>query len=270
MSSSDPLPALLTPFLEHPEQAGVLVDFDGTLAPIVQDPAAARPLPEAGDVLHRLAHRYRRVAVISGRPAAFLAEHLRPEPCVDEADCPGEGLLASGLYGLEMADGDAVTSNPVADDWRQLVKRVAARAEEEAPAGVLVERKGLSVVLHYRTAPGQADWVTRWVDEHAESTGLVRHPARMSEELRPPLDVDKGTVVGELAAGLDAVCFLGDDSGDLPAFAVLDRLARDEGVTTLKVVAGSDETPPEVREAADVVVDGPEGALELLDRLVGG
>ena len=259
------LDALLEPLRSRPDRAGVLTDFDGTLAPIVDDPTLARPLPAAVDALHRLATVYRRVAVISGRPASFLAEHLalggRPP------DQGGEGLLAAGLYGLEMADGDQVTTDPRADEWRRVVEEVAGRADASAPAGVLVERKVLTVVLHYRTAPGDGAWADRYAADEADRTGLVVHPGRMSVELRPPLAVDKGTVVEGLTEGLAAACFLGDDRGDLPAFAVLDRLAAERGMATVKVGVRSEEAPDELLEAADVVVEGPEGAVEVLSRL---
>jgi trehalose 6-phosphate phosphatase len=89
----------------------------------------------------------------------------------------------------------------------------------------------------------------------------------MSFELHPPIPADKGTALRELAQGLRAICFLGDDLGDLPAFAELDRL-HDEGVATLRVAVRSEEAPPALLEAADVVVEGPEGAHELLQRFL--
>lgn len=258
---------LMAPFLHDPRRAGVLTDFDGTLAPIVVDPTASRPLPEAVDVLHRLAARYGRVAVISGRPAAFLASHLRLGAKPDRQ--ARDGLLAVGLYGLEIADGDQVITDPRALEWLPVVEEVARRADEQAPLAVLVERKGLSLTIHYRTAPGAAGWAAEWVAEQAARTGLVRHPARMSEELRPPLPVDKGTAVSALVEGLAAACFLGDDRGDLPAFAALDALACDTGMVVLKVGVRSDEAPSELLAAADVVVDGPVGAVGMLTRLLG-
>lgn len=253
------LDRLLAPFLAAPDRAGVLTDFDGTLAPIVDEPAAARPLAAAVEVLHLLADRYGRVAVVSGRPAAFLARHLRL------AQAPR--LVAVGLYGMEYAQGDAVTTDPRAEEWRAAVDRAAAEAEQQAPPGVHVERKGLSVTLHYRTCPEHAGWVVRWAEGHAAWSGLVVHPGRMSAELRPPVDLDKGTVVADLARGLDAVCFVGDDVGDLPAFAVLDRL-REAGVATLKVVVTSAEAPRALLDAGDVVVESPTAALAVLERLL--
>ena len=266
MARPDPDPALLAPFVEHPDRAAIVTDFDGTLSPIVDDPADARPLPDVVDVLHRLAHRYGRVAVVSGRPAAFIAEHLDLEECEDDEGC--KTLLVSGLYGLEKAEGGEVTPHPDASRWRQAVDEVAERAEGEAPDGVFVEHKGLSVTVHYRTAPGQEDWVRGWAEERAEETGLACQPGRRSYELRPPVEADKGSAVAEVVAGLDAACFAGDDRGDLPAFEALDRLAREEGMRTLKVGVRSDESPAELLEAADVEVDGPEGVVELFRRLL--
>lgn len=237
----------------------MFTDFDGTLAPIVTDPAAAGPLPGTPATLARLAARFARVAVISGRPVAYLLEQL-----------PGAGqVILSGLYGLERARAGTVEQVAEAAAWRDVVARVAEAAEAEAPSGVGVERKGLAVTLHVRTVPEHAGWVSQWAAEQASRTGLVAHPGKMSVELRPPVEADKGTVVTELAAGLDAVCFLGDDRGDLPAFAALASLAA-AGVHTLAVAVASDEAPTEVLEAADVVVAGPEEALSLLDGLAGG
>ncbi|MHB1912227.1 MAG: trehalose-phosphatase, partial [Acidimicrobiales bacterium] len=102
----------------------------------------------------------------------------------------------------------------------------------------------------------------------AAELGLVAHPARMSVELRPPLAVDKGTVVAGLADGFATVAYLGDDIGDLPAFRALDDLAA-SGMRTAKVGVTGPEAPPVLLAAADVVLDGPEAALGLLEDLAG-
>lgn len=246
----------LGPWLEAPGSAGVLTDFDGTLSAIVDDPKSARPLAGAADTLGRLARRYRLVAVVSGRPVAYLLERLAPSPAV----------TLVGLYGLEKGESGAVHALPEAERWRHRVAEVAAAAEMEAPPGVHVERKGLTVVLHIRRAPHYERWIETWAEEQAQRTGLVAHPAKMSVELMPPVLTDKGSVVVALADGLKAVCYVGDDVGDLPAFAALARLAA-AGVATLAVAVRSDEAPPGLLEQADVVVDGPEGALRFLQSL---
>jgi trehalose 6-phosphate phosphatase len=250
-------PALLAPLLAAPERSAVLVDFDGTLSPIVTDNAAARPLPGAGDVLLALRDRYAEVAVVSGRPIAYLAAHL-----------PAEVDL-SGIYGLEQRRGGALTEHPAAADWRADVDALAAAAHDALPGGVEVEHKGLSLTLHLRRHPELTDDARAWAERAAARAGFEVRTAKRSFELHPPVAVDKGTVVDELTAGCAAACYVGDDEGDLDAFDGLDRLAA-RGGTAIRVAVLTDEVSPLLLERADLVVDGPEGALDLLRRLASG
>jgi len=240
-------------------QGLVAVDFDGTLAPIVADPAAARPLPGAVETLAHLAERVAVVAVVSGRPVDFLAERLGPPA----------GVVLVGLYGLERLVDGVRQVDPRAARWADTVDAVAADARRSAPAGVGVEHKGLSVGLHYRRAPRERAWVERFAATAGPSSGLVAHSGRMSIELRPPVPADKGTVVRELAAGRPAACYIGDDVADRPAFAALAE-RRAAGAATLSVLVASDETPADLAEAADLVVGSPDEALDLLRSLPGG
>src|ERR687888_1142416 len=105
---------VLDPFVAHPDRSAVIVDFDGTLAPIVADPPAAAPLPEAAAILGRLARRFGRVAVVSGRPVEFLRTRL-----------PVDGLALFGQYGIERFDGTQVTTAPAAARWTDAVRRAA-------------------------------------------------------------------------------------------------------------------------------------------------
>jgi trehalose 6-phosphate phosphatase len=137
----------------------------------------------------------------------------------------------------------------------------------------VVEPKGLSLTLHFRTRPELGPELHAWADAEAARSGLVVRPAKASIELHPPVPGDKGSVVEHtvLAAfpadnSMSAVAFLGDDVGDLPAFDALDRLGA-SGLHAVKVAVATDETPAELLERADVVVDGPAGALAFLERL---
>ena len=98
--------------------------------------------------------------------------------------------------------------------------------------------------------------------------GLVVHPAKMSVELHPPVAVDKGTAVLALAAGLRAVCFLGDDVGDLPGLRRPRRPPRRRASPRRRSPCAAPRRRAEVLAAADVVVDGPAGAVEVLRALV--
>jgi trehalose 6-phosphate phosphatase len=257
ITSPDTLAALVEPFTAEPARAGVFCDFDGTLAPIVDDPAAARPLEGVADLLAALAEVYARVGVISGRPVAFLVERLG-----------GRGLWLAGLHGLEAAtdDGGVTVPDEVAA-WRPVVDEVADLAEAQGWPAELVERKGLSVTLHFRVAPEREDEARAWAEAHAARTGLGLLAGRKSYELRPPVGRDKGTALIEGAAGLECVMFAGDDRGDLDAFDALDRLAAD-GVTTARVGVRSEESPAELLERADVLVEGPAGMASALERLL--
>ena len=246
----------LRPFTDRPADAAVVLDFDGTLAPIVADPASARPLDGVTDALTRLTARMGLVGIISGRPVDFLVPLLP------------DGLVLSGLYGLEVVREGQRADRAGAGAWREVVADVARSSVDRGPEGMVVEPKGLSLTLHYRTRPEIAVDVAEWARQQGARSGLLVRPAKMSVELHPPIAADKGTAVEELVGSLAAVCFVGDDRGDLPAYDALDRLAA-RGVHALRVAVASEEAPDELIDRADLVLQGPTEVLDLLRRLAG-
>jgi trehalose 6-phosphate phosphatase len=248
---------VLEPFLGDPARSVVIVDFDGTLAPIVPDPPAAVPLPAAAETLGRLARCIGRVAVVSGRPLEFLQHHL-----------PVDGLALFGQYGVERLDNGEVTTAPDAVRWVEAVARAAEDAEAGLP-GLFVERKGtVAVGLHWRQRPDLEEPATELGRRLAAASGLRLEPGRQTLELRPPVDIDKGTVTEELAAGASAAMFIGDDKGDLAAFDTLTRLVAEGRLPyAVRVAVRSSENPAALLERADLTVDGPDGVLDLLSRL---
>ena len=237
--------------------SAVLTDFDGTLAPIVPDPELAVPLPEAPSVLAALAERFAVVAVVSGRPVAFLERHLAGAG-------PAVGLV--GGYGVEWREQGELHRDPAVEPWLAPAAEVAAAAQAEAPAGVGVEDKGFAVTLHWRPAPEAGPWAHDFARRWAERTGLILQPGRMAVELRPPVALDKGDTLERLAGSCRGACFVGDDVGDLAAFDALDRLAA-TGRRAVRVAVADAESPPELLARADVVVEGPRQALSLLRSL---
>ncbi len=252
------LPAPLRTLAAEPGRAALFLDFDGTLAAIVEDPTGARPLPGVPALLTELAASFALVAVVSGRPTGFLADVLG-QPA---------GVTLTGLYGLERA-----LRGPEHDAWASVVDEVVAEARAEAPQGVYVEPKGLTVTLHWRRVPEHKDWVLAFAERQHTQHGLAVHEGRHERELRPAVAVDKGTVVRSLAvehAGqLRAVAVFGDDMGDLPAFAAVRELTAPDGrlLTSVRVAAVDAESPPEVAVHADLTVHGAAGAVELLRAL---
>jgi trehalose 6-phosphate phosphatase len=250
--------ATISLLARRPAQTAILVDFDGTLAPIVDHPEAARALPRAVDVLAELARTMARVAVVSGRPVEFLAEHL-----------PVPRLVLVGGYGIERIAGGVRRVDPRTAPYLDAIETVAREAEARLP-GIYVERKGgLSVTLHWRMAAHRAAEVQSVAAELAARHGLdAPLRGRKAVEIRPPVPVDKGSAVAELLEGVQVAAFAGDDIGDLPAFAALQAAARDGRLGgAVRIGVLSPEAPTELRDNVDVVVDGPAGLLTLLDAL---
>ena len=252
----------LAALLADPGRSLIGVDFDGTLAPIVPDPAAARALPAATAALRRLSGRVGTLAVITGRPAAEAVEYA------GLADVPG--IIVLGHYGRQRWSDGRLTAPPppagLADARARLPGLLAAAG---APPGTRVEDKGDALAVHTRQSADPAaglDLLRGPLAGLAAQTGLVTEPGRMVIELRPP-GADKGRALRELAAERppSAVLFCGDDLGDRPAFAAVAQF-RAEGVPGLAVCSGSAEVT-ELAAEADLVVDGPPAVAALLDGL---
>ncbi len=247
------------------ERTALCLDFDGTLAPIVRDPDAARPLDGAVELLGRLAERCAAVALVSGRPAAFLASH---------AAAPGVRYL--GMYGLEEVRDGRVRVDPALAAAEPAVRAALADLEADRAvrdAGAYVEDKGHAVGVHLRRVAEPRRWaqaVAAAAAEIAGRHGLEVQPGRLVWELRPGVRRDKGDAVRQVVAesGAGAVLVAGDDLGDLPAFAAAADLADRSGIEALRVAVSSAEAPPDLLARADLVVDSPEGLRALLEDLL--
>ena len=244
-------------------EVALCLDFDGTLSPVVDDPQAARPLEGIVDLLAPLARRFGAVAIVSGRPAPYLAEHVA---------APGVRYL--GLYGLqEVYEGEARV-----DARLEAARATVAEAEaalRDSPAvresGAWLEDKVYAVGVHTRRVAERDRWtdsIDRTARQIAGEHGLEIIPGKLVWELRPAVRGDKGDAVRRVVAesGARVVVVVGDDLGDLPAFAAVAELAA-EGREGLRVAVRSEEAPPELLASADLVLDGPEGVLDFLRRL---
>jgi trehalose 6-phosphate phosphatase len=239
-------PVLLVRFRSEPDQAAVLLDIDGTLAPIVERPEDAEVPAATRAEVERLAGRYALVACISGRPSA-------------------EARRLVGLNGLEYVGVHGLEDAPEARRFAPELERFLAEADWPWN----VENKGgVTLAFHYRQADDTADALGR-VDDlaaAAEAAGLTAHRGRKVLEIRPPVAMDKGIAVRRLLEGrpISRALYAGDDTTDLDAFRGLDEAGLD---VVLKVGVGSKEMNPRMLNASDFVVDGPPGLLEFLRQL---
>jgi trehalose 6-phosphate phosphatase len=233
---------LVAELAAEPSRAAILLDVDGVLAPIVEMPHQAVVPDETRDELRRLHGHYALVACISGRSGADARRLVG----LDE-------LVYVGEHGLEL--------EPEAEAWSGRLQRFAATVDWED-----VEWKPLTITFHYRRAEDEPAAVAllEAVAARAHHEGLVPRFGRKVLELRPPLGAHKGTAVAHLLRerGIERALYAGDDTTDLDAFAAVAGL--ELGV---RVAVASPEGPPELREAADLVVGSPAELLELLKRL---
>jgi trehalose 6-phosphate phosphatase len=232
---------LLARLAEASDRAAILLDVDGTLAPIARRPEDAAVPEGAREELSRLVGRYALLACISGR----AGEDARRLVAV-------EGVRYVGWHGLELA--------PEAERWRPAIHSFSSGVDWP------VEDKGLTVSFHYREAEDEAAALEylEEVADRARAVGLVPRFGRKVLEIRPPVHADKGTAIQKLLdeSGLSRALYAGDDTTDLDAFRALDGL--ELGV---RVAVSSDEAPGDLVRSADLVVDSPAGLLELLKRL---
>lgn len=236
-----PAADLLTRLAAEPERAALLLDVDGTLAPIVARPEDAEVPEETRAELGRLVSRYALVGCISGRMSEDAARIVGVP-----------GIAYVGEHGLELA--------PEAEQWRRRLAEFADGVDWPA------ERKRLSVSFHWRTAPdpAQAQAYLERIAERALAAELRPRFGRMVLEIRPPVDANKGTAVRALLEerSLRRALYAGDDATDLDAFRGLDGLE-----LAIRIAISSSEAPDELATAADLVLAEPAALLELLRNL---
>lgn len=259
--------SLLAPLIASPELAAILLDVDGTLAPIV---------PRAGDAhvpdltrrpLITIARQYGLVACVSGRQAR-AARRIVALGSIAYVGSHGAELLPSGATKAELLPEVAAHRDAV-----QRFARTVMGRPEIAQLQIRGEDKDAIYAFHWRGS-ARADEAERYAGRlaaEAQAAGLATHLGRMVLEVRAPVTVTKGGGVRRLLDGrpqITAALYAGDDRTDLDAFAALHEL-RDRGRLTHAVCLAvcSDETPPELIEAADARLDGPAAVRELLEHL---
>lgn len=261
----------LEPLRSDPSRSAVLLDIDGTLAPIVRHAADAH-VPEATRaLLIEIAKRYRLVGCVSGRRAATARQIVAIGTIVYVGNHGGE-LLRPGTTRPEL--------DPELAAWSGRVRDFAARilTAEHQRLRVRAEDKDAIAAFHWRGAPDEdaAEAAVREIAARAEQEGFAVHWGRKVLEVRPPVALDKGLGVTALLDDratphpeLDVALYVGDDTTDLDAFRGLRSLVQAGKLTSAVCVAvRSEEAPPELVQEADLSIDGPEGVRQLLEALL--
>lgn len=263
-ASDRSLEGALAPFRARPDEAAIFCDVDGTLAPIVPRPGDARLLDGVPEALAELRGRVLLVAFVSGRGLTDLERLVALDGCA-----------YAGNHGMELhrVGHDPELADGVAEHLPAIAAFVSAWPSERlAPGDLRMEPKGATLSVHARGArdPDAARLLMAQIASEALDRGLVPTTGREVLEIRPPVAVDKGTAVRALlrGSGARAALYIGDDRTDADAWRAL-RALQVEGAldTALGIAVAAGEVPAAVREAADIEVPGPEGALGVLRHL---
>ncbi|HEY5198740.1 MAG TPA: trehalose-phosphatase [Solirubrobacteraceae bacterium] len=252
----------LEPLRSDPAHAAVLLDIDGTLAPIVRHASDAAVPESTRGLLIDVARRYKTVACISGR-AATDARRIVAIGSISYVGNHGCELLAAGTV--------EVVLDPEVAPWIKRVREFAGLANSPKLRKLRVrgEDKGPIAAFHWRGVPDEdaAEAALREVEVDARSAGFLVHWGRKVLEIRPPIEIDKGRGITGLLRDGDAVAglYIGDDETDVDAFRGL-RSAIPGGAVCIGV--RSDETSDALEREADLMVDGPRGVRRVLQGLL--
>jgi trehalose 6-phosphate phosphatase len=246
----DATETLLAPLLRT-ARLGIITDFDGTLSPIIDDPAASAIAPASKAALTAMQPKLALLAVVSGRGAADIHRMTGIEAAV-----------YVGNHGMERWVGGAVVTPPEAAAYRPNLERVMAALEPRLVVGMVIEDKGATASVHYRRTADPAATAEQMRPVLEQITGehdIELHTGKMIFELRPPIKQDKGTAFRALVDEfkLTGAVFLGDDVTDAAALRASGEL-RTAG-TAYGVGVGvrhPDDTPQPVLDHSDVFADG--------------
>lgn len=210
------------------------LDYDGTLAPIVDDPMEAFPHPDIPEILDELADRFP-VWVVTGRYLGDL------EQLIDHS------FEAIGLHGIQRGRLNGPKEYRISDDDRGSIQRL----RQTAPVGgdVRLEEKGPMFALHYRGAADKEAaraTIRNWLTGKPDSLDAIW--GKDVVELRPK-GISKGTAVTEISARFSdrTPVYIGDDVTDEDAFRALGEKA-----LTIKVGEGETEARYRLADVADV------------------
>ena len=230
----------------QPGEVILVTDFDGTLAEVVQDPAAARARPEALEALEQLVRLLADVIVLSSRTPAQL-----------ETLVPVSGVRLIGDSGLAIP---RKAQKEALDHFNADVSRLLERIP-----GAWLEVKPASTAVHFRNTALSGEQMISLLQPLLDGARLEAALGRKVIEVHAP-KAGKGSALAALLPGEDpggVVCF-GDDENDRSMFEYISSL----DIPHMCIGVWSPEAPPNLFERCDLVVPGPAGATAVLQEIV--
>lgn len=247
----------------RPQPSGLLTDIDGTISAMARTPDEATVLPLAKEALERLRGMLGLVGVVTGRSAS-VGESLVGVP----------GLVYVGNHGMEWIERGTLNHHAEAAVWSDAVRESLLEISAAATAGgfdqgLVFEDKGLSGSVHYRLASDVSATHASLLNaarSAGDRLGLRVTEGRLVLEIRPPVQISKGTALRALVRGhgLRGIVFFGDDVTDVDAFREVRSLRENDGVAGLRVGVLGPDTHSSVRDESDVTVTGVAECAELL------
>jgi len=236
---------------------GLFADFDGTLSGIAPTPQQVRISNEIKDVISSLREKVAFFSVISGREVENL-----------EILVGVKGIIYVGNHGAEIhLDDQRLYTHPQANQLRSQLSEVLDEIRDQFPE-LYYEHKGLSVSVHYRGHPDpERIWSVLFplAVRIARSKGMGLIPGKSVVDIRPN-SISKGEAVSYLAKNwhLSSAIYLGDDLTDVDAFKTIASMTKTGQLKGVSVGVLSDETPNQVVDSADIIVEETLGVTDLL------
>lgn len=242
---------------------GIFSDIDGTVAPIVRDPATTVISPRAKELMKQLIARGVKVALVSGREV----EAARRMVGID-------GVAYAGNHGLHIWMNGREETTEAVQEYVAQARVTLEEIGEVGYAGVEAEDKGPVLAFHYRNAADEGaarEAILGAIDQAPSAAVFGVYEGRKVIELRPPLEINKGTAILHLAEalGVRAAIAVGDDLTDIDMFRGIEELRR-SGIPGASVAVWSEEVSAELLEVTDHYVRGVAGVEWLLESVLTG
>ena len=244
------------------EKFGLFLDFDGTLSAIVNNPDQASLYGNNSDLLKELSE-YFPIVILSGRSVESLLDRIKIPT-----------LQYVGNHGMEILKDNKTILPENARAYLTNIENALTTLEKQiTDPKVYLENKKITISVHYRNVaePSKTrDRLAPLVEKIAKENELAVFEGRMIFELRPPIQINKGTIFREMVKnqGLQSAMMIGDDITDTHAFIQARNLQSSNECNSFSLAVVEKETAQEVIDLADFTLSGVTGANQFLSSLL--